>query len=287
MSDSLKYFISVFLYGTLGFFLSFINVNSEFVVFCRGLFGCLFILCLLAIKGQKIDFVAIKKNLKYLIISGLSLGLNEIMLFIGYKYAVSLASLGNYTAPISIIIISAILYKEKVSFKQGLCILASFVGIVFLSGVINGSNNDIRALIFGLIGSIGFIILVFMNKKIEDIGPYDKTLVQLTFSSLTTIPLILINKSYLISYDVKTISILLMLGIIHTGFAYSLYFDSIKTLSPIKIAIIGYVEPVMSVLIGALFLKESMDVFTIIGAILILGSAIVSELLNNKKELQN
>ena len=250
-------------------------------------FGCLFILCLLAIKGQKIDFVAIKKNLKYLIICGLSLGLNEIMLFIGYKYAVSLASLGNYTAPISIIIISAILYKEKVSFKQGLCILASFVGIVFLSGVINGSNNDIRALIFGLIGSIGFIILVFMNKKIEDIGPYDKTLVQLTFSSLTTIPLILINKSYLISYDVKTISILLMLGIIHTGFAYSLYFDSIKTLSPIKIAIIGYVEPVMSVLIGALFLKESMDVYTIIGAILILGSAIVSELLNNKKELQN
>ncbi len=228
--------------------------------------------------------MAIKKNLKYLIISGLSLGLNEVMLFIGYKYAVSLASLGNYTAPISIIVISAIIYKEKVSFKQGLCILASFMGIIFLSGVINGSNNDIRALIFGLIGSIGFITLVFMNKKIEDIGPYDKTLVQLLFSSLTCVPLILVNKSYLISYDFKTVSILLMLGIIHTGYAYSLYFDSIKTLSPIKIAIIGYVEPVMSVLIGALFLNENMDIYTIIGAILVIFSAIVSELLSVKKE---
>lgn len=283
MSDSLKYFISVFLYGTLGFFLAFIDVNSEFVVFCRGIFGCLFILVLLAIKKQKLDIEAIKKNFIYLVICGISLGLNEIFLFIGYKYAVSLASLGNYTAPITIIILSAILYKDKLSIKQVLCILASFIGIVCLTGVFSGNNSDIRGLIFGLCGSFGFVTLVFMNKKLKDIGPYDKTIVQLLFSSFTTLPLIFINKSYLISYDIKTVSILLMLGIIHTGFAYCLYFDSINTLSPIKIAIIGYVEPVMSVLIGALFLNESMDTYAIIGAILILGSAIISELISTKK----
>lgn len=282
MSDSLKYFISVFLYGTLGFFLAFIDVNSEFVVFCRGTFGCLFILLLLAIKKQKLDIKAIKKNFVYLMICGISLGINEIFLFIGYKYAVSLASLGNYTAPITIIVISAILYKDKLSIKQILCILASFIGVILLTGVFTGTNNDIRGLIFGLCGSIGFVALVFMNKKLKDIGPYDKTIVQLLFSSLTTLPLIFINKSYLISYDIKTVSILLMLGIIHTGFAYCLYFDSINTLAPIKIALIGYVEPVMSVLIGALFLNESMDIYAIIGAILILGSAIISELFNTK-----
>ena len=283
MSDSLKYFISVFLYGTLGFFLAFIDVNSEFVVFCRGTFGCLFILVLLAIKKQKLDIEAIKKNFIYLVICGISLGLNEIFLFMGYKYAVSLASLGNYTAPITIIILSAILYKDKLSIKQVLCILASFIGIVCLTGVFSGNNSDIRGLIFGLCGSIGFVTLVFMNKKLKDIGPYDKTIVQLLFSSFTTLPLIFINESYLISYDIKTISILLMLGIIHTGFAYCLYFDSINTLSPIKIAIIGYVEPVMSVLIGALFLNESMDTYAIIGTLLILGSAIISELISTKK----
>lgn len=282
MSDSLKYFISVFLYGTLGFFLAFIDVNSEFVVFCRGTFGCLFILLLLAIKKQKLDIKAIKKNFVYLMICGISLGINEIFLFIGYKYAVSLASLGNYTAPITIIVILAILYKDKLSIKQILCILASFIGVILLTGVFTGTNNDIRGLIFGLCGSIGFVALVFMNKKLKDIGPYDKTIVQLLFSSLTTLPLIFINKSYLISYDIKTVSILLMLGIIHTGFAYCLYFDSINTLAPIKIALIGYVEPVMSVLIGALFLNESMDIYAIIGAILILGSAIISELFNTK-----
>ena len=282
MSDSLKYFISVFLYGTLGFFLAFIDVNSEFVVFCRGTFGCLFILLLLVIKKQKLDIKAIKKNFVYLMICGISLGINEIFLFIGYKYAVSLASLGNYTAPITIIVISAILYKDKLSIKQILCILASFIGVILLTGVFTGTNNDIRGLIFGLCGSIGFVALVFMNKKLNDIGPYDKTIVQLLFSSLTTLPLIFINKSYLISYDIKTVSILLMLGIIHTGFAYCLYFDSINTLAPIKIALIGYVEPVMSVLIGALFLNESMDIYAIIGAILILGSVIISELFNTK-----
>lgn len=284
MSDSLKYFISVFLYGTLGFFLAFIDVNSEFVVFCRGFLGALFIIVLMFAKGQKIDYEAIKKNFKYLFISGISLGLNETMLFLGYKYTVSLASLGNYTAPITIIVLSSVLYKDKLSIKQVLCIITSFIGIVLLTGVLTGTNNDVRALLFGLIGSIGFVTLVFMNKKINNIGPYDKTFVQLLFSSLMTLPFVLINSSYHVSLDIKTISILLMLGIIHTGFAYTLYFDSIKTLAPIKIALIGYVEPVMSVLIGAFFLNENMDTYTIIGTILILGSAIISELLSLNKE---
>lgn len=282
MQDSLKYFISVFLYGTLGFFLSFISVNSEFVVFCRGLFGSLFILFILFIKKQKLDIKAIKKNLKYLILSGISLGLNETFLFIGYKYSVSLAALGNYTAPISIIIISSILYKDKLSAKQISCIAASFIGIVLLSGVLTGTDNNVFGLLFGLIASIGFITLVFMNKKLENIGAYDKTFVQLLSSATVLIPFILINKSYMISFDVKTVSILLMLGIIHTGFAYILYFDSIKTLAPIKIAIIGYVEPVMSVLIGTLFLNEQMNIYTIIGTILIIGSAVISELVKEK-----
>lgn len=282
MKDSLKYFISVFLYGTLGLFLSMINVNSDFVVFCRGFIGSLFIFIVKLIKKERFDLKAIKENFLYLAICGISLGLNEMFLFIGYKYAVSLASLGNYTAPISVIVISAIIYKEKLNIKQLLCVIASFLGIILISGVFTSNTGNVIALIYGLIASIGFVSLVFFNKKLGPMDPLDKTFIQLIFTYLTVLPFVIINKSIPTILDIKTISILLMLGVLHTGFAYIFYFDAIKTLSPIKIAIIGYVEPVLSVLIGALLLNEPMDIYGIIGTILIIGSAIVSEFVGNK-----
>lgn len=282
MSDSFKYFISVFLYGTMGYFLSLIDVSGEFTVLVRGGLGSLFVLFIMFLRKQKIDKEGIRKNILFLVLSGISLGLNEMFLFNGYKYAVSLTSLGNYTAPISVIVISALFLKEKISFKQGLCIVCSFVGVLCLSGIFTESNVDITGLIYGLLASIGFVALVFFNKKLEGINPYDKTFMQLAFSFLTVLPFALINKSIPTSFDLKTILVLGMLGTLHTGFAYILYFDAINTLSPVYIATIGYVEPVMSVLTGALLLSEPMNVYSVIGAILIIGSACVCQLVSDK-----
>ena len=282
MSDSFKYFISVFLYGTMGYFLSLVDVSGEFTVLVRGGLGSLFVLLIMFLRKQKIDLEGIKKNILFLILSGVSLGLNEMFLFNGYKYAVSLTSLGNYTAPISVIVISALFLKEKISFKQALCIVSSFIGVLCLSGIFTENNVDITGLIYGLLASIGFVALVFFNKKLDNINPFDKTFMQLAFSFLTVLPFALINKSIPTSFDLKTILVLTMLGTIHTGFAYILYFDAIKTLSLVYIATIGYVEPVMSVLTGALLLNEPMNIYSVIGAILIIGSACICQLVSDK-----
>ena len=266
----------------MGYFLSLIDVSGEFTVLVRGGLGSLFVLFIMFLRKQKIDLEGIKKNIIFLILSGISLGLNEMFLFNGYKYAVSLTSLGNYTAPISVIVISALFLKEKISFKQALCIVFSFIGVLCLSGIFTENNVDITGLIYGLLASIGFVALVFFNKKLEDIDPYDKTFMQLAFSFLTVLPFALINKSIPTSFDLKTILVLGMLGTLHTGFAYILYFDAIKTLSPVYIATIGYVEPVMSVLTGALLLGEPMNIYSVIGAILIIGSACVCQIVSDK-----
>ena len=180
------------------------------------------------------------------------------------------------------IVISALFLKEKISFKQALCIVSSFIGVLCLSGIFTENNVDITGLIYGLLASIGFVALVFFNKKLDNINPFDKTFMQLAFSFLTVLPFALINKSIPTSFDLKTMLVLTMLGIIHTGFAYILYFDAIKTLSPVYIATIGYVEPVMSVLTGALLLSEPMNIYSVIGAILIIGSACVCQLVSDK-----
>ena len=129
--QTLKYIISISIFGTIGIFLHYINASSEFVVMCRGILGSLFILGVILVRKEKIDFKNIKDNLLILILSGIFLGLNWVFLFIGYEYSVSLASLCNYLAPIIVLIITDIMSKKPIKFIQIICIILSFVGILF------------------------------------------------------------------------------------------------------------------------------------------------------------
>ena len=78
-------------------------------------------------------------------------------------------------------------------------------------------------------------------------------------------------------------ALLAVLGVVHTGFAYALYFGAIRDVNAQTAAILSYLDPVLSILLSALVLRERLDVFSIIGAVLILGSALYSELPGRKK----
>ena len=288
INPTVRYLIAVVLYGTIGFFLHFVSVPSEFVVMCRGFIGSLFIALVMIISHDLPDFKAIRKNLPLLIVSGMSLGLNWVLLFAGYRYGVAITSLCNYMAPIIVVIISALFLKEKLNYKQVICIVMAFIGIGMVSGIFDGnSSGDILCVIYGLLAAIAFVSIVLCNKRIHDIKPLDKTITQLFISCLTVFPYVLFSHSFPKSIDTTSLIIIIVLGIVHTGIAYIFYFNSVDVLPVTKVAILGYIEPVLTILTGALIFKEKMTVFGIIGAVLILSSALLNELLmmDKKKEI--
>lgn len=276
---TIKYLGAVLIYGTIGYFLHYINCASEFVVMCRGIIGSIFIFLVMLLKKDLPDFKAIKKNLPYLVVSGVCLGINWIFLFAGYEYAISITSLLNYIAPIIAVIVSVFLYKEKLSKKQIICVILAFLGIILLSGIFEEElTYDYHCFLYGFIAAIAFVVIMFANKKQKNIKPLDRTIVQLFISFLTVLPVVLIRKLVPVSLDDQSIRILIMLGIVHTGIAYILYFNSIDSLPMDKVAILGYVEPVLTIIIGTVVFKENMTLLGAIGAILILFSALYSEI---------
>lgn len=278
-SATLKYLIAVIIYGTIGYFLHYVNCESEFVVMCRGLLGSLFILLVMFVKNDLPDFKRIKDNLLMLIVSGVSLGLNWLFLFAGYRYAISTTSLCNYMAPMIVVVVSAVFLKEKLSVKQIVCILISLFGITLLSGLFDGQLvSDIHCFIYGLAAAIDFVVLVLCNKRIHNIKPLDKTVVQLFVSFLTVLPVVLIRNLIPTSLNDNSLVLLIIIGVLHTGVAYILYFNSIDILPVHKVAIIGYIEPVLNILIGTIVFNEKMTLYGYIGAILILSSALINEL---------
>lgn len=278
-----RYLISVAIYGTIGLFLHYIDAKSEFVVLCRGIIGSVFILLVLMKRKQNIDYATIKNNLLLLIVSGICLGLNWVFLFAGYSHAIALTSLCNYTAPIIIVIISALFINEKPNNKQKLCIGFAFLGIILVSGVFDAKGTvNIASIICGFLAALGFTGLVLCNRNLKQIAPLEKTFVQLFISALTVFPYVLLHKGFPNSLDFLSVLLLLVLGIFHTGIAYILYFGSIDTIPVQSVAILGYVEPVLSVLIGALIFKEKLSAYGIVGAILILSSSLCNELFASK-----
>ncbi|MBQ9511879.1 MAG: EamA family transporter [Lachnospiraceae bacterium] len=279
--ERIKYITAVVLYGTIGLFLRFVHVPSEFVAMCRGAIGSVFILLYLKTRHQKLDAKVIRENRFLLILSGVLLGLNWIFLFAAYTTTtVAIASLCNYMAPMIVIVVAPFVLREKIAARKIPCVLAALLGIILVSGVFGGESGNPKGVFLGLLAALCFVGIVLCNRSMKDVSPMERSVVQLAVSCLTILPYVLaVNRNTLISFDVRSVAIILMLGIVHTGFAYVLYFSGMATLPVQTVAIWGYLEPVVSVLCSFFFLHEPMGLAGWIGAALIIAAAVVSELL--------
>lgn len=284
-AERMKYIAAVVLYGTIGMFLRYVNLPSEIVALCRGSIGAVFIALYLKARHQRLDREAIRRNLRWLVLSGVCLGLNWIFLFAAYMHTtVAIASLCNYMAPLIVILIAPIVLREPISRKKIPCVAAAFIGIILVSGVWGGETRNISGVFMGLAAAAAFVVIVICNRKIHDIPALDKSVLQLAISALTILPYVLVNNHNVnLSLDARSVLIILMLGILHTGFAYILYFSAMHNLPVTTFAVLGYLEPVVSVLCSFFFLHEAMGMAGWIGAVLIIGAAVVSETVSDRK----
>ena len=83
--------------------------------------------------------------------------------------------------------------------------------------------------------------------------------------------------------DGKAVLMLLVVGFVHTGFAYGLYFGSVEHLRAQSVAILSYLDPAVAPLVSVIILKEPMSLISLAGAVLIIGAALCSELSENRQ----
>ena len=136
---------------------------------------------------------------------------------------------------------------------------------------------------YGLTAAVLYASVILMNKFIKKLSGFETTLIQLLVAALVLLPYVsLVDNMNFSSLNSKSVVFILVVGIIHTGIAYFLYFTSMKELKGQSIAILSYIDPISAVIIAALFLGESMNLLQIIGGILILGSTLLSDRLELK-----
>ena len=285
MNGKLKILASMAIFGTIGIFVRFIPMASAAIAFCRGVMGCAFLLVLMFSTGKKPNLSNIRRNGWRLLISGAAIGINWILLFEAYRHTtVAIATICYYLAP-AFLTLGSPLVGEKLTSKKLGCIGVAMVGMVFVSGVLQGGQSgSLVGVVLGVGAALFYASVILLNKTLSTIGAYDRTLCQLGAASAVIVPYLLLSGGIYFG-DMNPLGwvILAIIGIVHTGIAYALYFGGIGDVNAQTAAILSYLDPVLSILLSALILRERLDIFSIIGAVLILGSALYSELPSRKK----
>ena len=75
---------------------------------------------------------------------------------------------------------------------------------------------------------------------------------------------------------------LLIVGLVHTGITYCMYFSSMRSLPGQELAILSYIDPLVAIIISVLILGEKQTLLQAAGGILILGFTLWNELSKDK-----
>ncbi len=273
---------SMLIFGTIGIFRRYIPLSSGSLAFARGLIGALFLLVFIKATGHKVEKNLEKKKLVLLVVSGMLIGINWMLLFEAYNYTtVATATLCYYMQPTIVILLSPLIFREKITVKKLLCAAVAMVGMVLVSGIADGvgiRSVDGKGIVFGIGAAFVYAVIVILNKKVQVEDAYTKTIIQLFCAAVIMVPYLLLTEDFeSIHLDMKAIFMIIIVGIIHTGIAYALYFGSMNQLKLQSIAVLSYIDPVSALLFSFVILHESMTMLGVIGAVLIIGSALCSE----------
>lgn len=273
---------SMLIFGTIGVFRRHIPLSSSLLSFIRGAIGSLFLLIFLRAGGRKISHSLPRRIMALLIVSGAMIGINWILLFEAYNYTtVATATLCYYMEPTIVVLLSPVFFKEKLTVKKLICAAAAFIGMVLVSGAAGEGlpqGDALLGILFGLSAAVLYAGVVILNKMIQNVDPYEKTILQLSSASICLLPYLLATGQFAHLELTPSAAVpVLIVGLVHTGIAYTLYFGSTDGLRAQTIAVMSYLDPVSALLFSAFLLREPISAAAIPGALLILGAALISE----------
>jgi len=279
----LNIILSMLIFGTIGIFVRHVPLPSSVIALVRGVVGTLFLLGFSRLRKVRVDWSGIRRHLLLLVVSGAFIGFNWILLFEAYRYTtVATATLCYYLAPVFVILASPILFGERLTLWKMLCVAGALVGMVCVSGVLEvgvSGAGEMLGILFGVGAAVLYAGAVLMNKKLTQVPGFDRTIVQLGAAALALLPYVLLTqRGTQMNWSVSVVVLLLIMGIVHTGIAYALYFGAIKELPAQTSALLSYIDPVSAILLSAVFLNEWPTFWSGVGAVLVLGATLLSEM---------
>lgn len=286
MASTQMYVLAMVIFGTLAPFVRNIGVSSGELALYRAVMGAGLIGVYLLAKRRNPFCGGLKREILLLLLSGGAMGINWILLFEAYRYtSVSTATLCYYFAPVIVTALSPVLFRERLTRKQLFCFVMATLGLVLITGLEPSAGSaNLTGILFGLGAAVFYAAVILLNKYIRSTAGIQRTFLQFLAAIVTLIPYVAATGGVTLSrLDGTGWLCLLVVGILHTGITYCLYFSSLKEIPGQRTAILSYIDPLVAVLISVTVLRESMIWQQALGGGLILGFTLWNALPEREK----
>ena len=271
------------IFGTNGVVVRLCGLPSSVIASVRGLIGAVTLVIISAARGEKISFKGIAPGaLARIALTGACMGINWVLLFEAFRTAsVAISTVVYYIAPALVVAVSPFILHERFSPVRFACVLVSFAGLALITGFDGSATGAGIACALG--AAVFYASVIMLNTTFADVDYRVRTIIELGVAGVVVLPYALATGAFAeTELTLHAVIYLLILGTVYTGIAYALYFAAFSGLEAQEVSVLSYIDPVIAVICSAIVLTEPLTPAGIVGAVLIIGSSIVSEVLTQR-----
>lgn len=278
------YVVSLLLFGTNGIAAAAIPLQSTQIVMLRTLIGSPFVIAVaFVLKNKKASAKPTfkPKHVTCVVASGVCTGLSWVTLYEAYDLiGVGVSSLEYYCAPVIVVIASVVLFKEKLYVNKVIGFVLAILGTLIIGSEVALEGGSVFGLALGAISALCHAGMVIFSKQATDITGAASCAIQLALSCFVASLFIATTSdfSFIAEIPQSAWPAIVFLGIANTGIGCLMYFTAILRLPAQTVATLGYLEPLSAVVFAAVLLGEGMGVLQWIGAAMVIGGSLVTEM---------
>ena len=282
--NKVKLVFVMIIWGSLGVFTRSVPLSALSLAFLRALIALPVLFA--ALKMKKSARLQPRLLIPYLI-SGVLLGFGWLTLFYGFKHtSISSAVILYNMCPVYVMIAAPLLLKETISKIDAAVIFTAFIGLLLIVGHDLLAGFGYMGMALSTVSGMLYATIVLLNRSIKlRLDNQTATFVQILAAMTVLLPFVLMdgNVFTVTSLDATAIFFTILLGVLHTGVAYTLFFSLSAQMKSVEIVSYSYLEPLFGILFSVIVVGEVLTPPQIIGGLLILGSTFIGERLKSKR----
>ena len=261
--------------GTIGWFVLLSGLPVLDVVFWRCVFGALTLLLVCALLGHLRPGLLNRVTLMLAVVSGVAIVGNWLLLFASYSRAsISIGTAVYNVQPFMLVILAALLLGEKLTLQKLAWLSVSFLGMLAIvsahGNVEQGGDDYLVGIAFALGAAFLYAVAALIIKKLKGVPPHLIALIQVSVGVLMLAP---VADLATLPKGEQTWSILLTLGVVHTGGMYVLLYGAIQKLPTALTGALSFIYPVAAIAVDWLAFDHQLTALQWLGVAAILLAA--------------
>ncbi|MDA1612910.1 DMT family transporter [Bacillus cereus] len=284
---AIKMILSMSIFGSIGFFSVQTGLPSFELVFVRCICATIFLALCWLVTGQYKTEKWNKKEVIQILACGIFLVFNWVFLFKAFEVmSITIAISVYHLAPIIVLMIGSIVFKERLTMFAVLSIVICFIGTVLVAGVDGNVSLEklmSSGMVWALLAALFYAFTTLLGKGIQHTSAYAMTFLQTFLGIFLLLPFVDFGK--LQGLTEMNWMMITATGLIHTGFVYYLFFDSLRDLSTRMISVLVFLDPAVAILLDTVFTGFRPTSMQVVGIVLIFVGMALTFRKGTEKEL--